>query len=62
MQQNVKAALSLLDSAQEELARFKILSGSDGVRRDEGLPLTEILEELDEEGNIVCKYTVGTSS
>lgn len=27
------------------------------LRLEEGLPLTEIYEELDEEGNVICLFT-----
>jgi len=43
-----------LDVAEEKLSSVPTVTIPD-MQSDEGLPLTEIHEELDEEGNILCK-------
>ena len=53
VQENVKLASRQLDLAEQKLAASEIVSRPD-VRDVEGLPLTEIREELDEEGNVIC--------
>lgn len=50
VQQNIRTISSLLNTAQEKYAAAQVLSQPE-VRNEEGLPLTEIHEELDEEGN-----------
>jgi len=44
-----------LSTAEEKLAAATVLSNPE-VCTEEGLPLKEIHEELDEEGNVICKY------
>ena len=53
VQGNVKLASKQLDFAEHKLAASEIVSRPD-VRDEEGLPLTEIREKLDEEGNVIC--------
>jgi unconventional prefoldin RPB5 interactor 1 len=53
VQQNVKTVSSLLQAAEEKYAASQVLIQPE-VRNEEGLPLTEIHEELDEEGNVIC--------
>lgn len=50
--QNVQTIQKQLDAAGNKLATTAIISSPD-VRNEEGLPLMEIVEELDEEGNII---------
>lgn len=57
VQQNVKTVSSLLDTAQEKYAATQVLSKPE-ARNEEGLPLTEIHEELDEEGNVICNSSI----
>ncbi len=57
MQQNVKTVASLLIAAEEKLVASTVLSRP-GIQNEEGLPLTEIREELDEEGNVICAYAM----
>lgn len=52
VQQNIRTVSSLLNSAQEKYATTQVLSQPE-VRNEEGLPLTEIHEELDEKGNVI---------
>ena len=53
VQQNIKTISSLLTAAEEKYAASQVLTQPE-VRNEDGLPLTEIHEELDEEGNVVC--------
>ncbi len=53
VQQNVKSVSSLLQAAEEKYAARQVLSQPE-VRNEEGLPFTEILEQLDEEDNVIC--------
>lgn len=50
--QNVRTVQKQFDAAENKLAVATIISDPD-VRNEEGLPMTEILEELDEEGNVI---------
>ncbi|KAF6227164.1 hypothetical protein HO133_008606 [Letharia lupina] len=52
VQQNIRTISSLLNTAQEKYAATQVLSQPE-VRNEEGLPLTEIHEELDEEGHVI---------
>lgn len=54
VQQNVRTVGSMLDAAQKELVASEVLTEAKALN-DEGLPLIDILEELDEDGNIICK-------
>ena len=56
VQQNVKTVSSLLQAAEEKYAASQVLVQPE-VQNEEGLPLTEIHEELDEEGNIIGMFT-----
>jgi unconventional prefoldin RPB5 interactor 1 len=53
---NVKALEQQLEAAENKLAQATIISTPE-VRNEEGLPLTEIIEELDEEGNVLSGRT-----
>ncbi|KAI9743621.1 MAG: hypothetical protein M1818_002937 [Claussenomyces sp. TS43310] len=53
--QNVKALENQLHTAEGKLAKLAVV-GRPEVRNEEGLPLMEIVEELDEDGNVIdCK-------
>lgn len=52
VEQNIRTFLKQTQVAEDKLAAATIISTPD-VRNEEGLPLTEIFEELDEEGNVV---------
>ena len=54
VQENVRSVTKQLEVAEQKLAASATVSSLD-VRNEEALPLTEIREELDEEGNIVCR-------
>ncbi|EKD13295.1 hypothetical protein MBM_08738 [Drepanopeziza brunnea f. sp. 'multigermtubi' MB_m1] len=52
VEQNIRTIEKQIGKAEEKLAAASIISTPD-VRNEEGLPLTEIVEELDEEGNVI---------
>lgn len=52
VEQNVRTVQKQVDTAESKLAAATIISDPD-VRNEEGLPMTEILEELDEDGNVI---------
>ena len=54
VQVNITTVTSLLSAAQKELVASEVLKEAKAPNED-GLPLTEIREELDENGNIICK-------
>jgi unconventional prefoldin RPB5 interactor 1 len=56
VEQNVRTVQKQVEVAEEKLAAATIISTPD-VRNEEGLPLTEIVEELDEEGNVISSHT-----
>lgn len=53
--QNVKTTEKQLHAAEDKLEKVGMVTEDleEGTRDEEGLPLTEITEELDEEGNVV---------
>jgi unconventional prefoldin RPB5 interactor 1 len=53
VQQNVHTVQKQIDIAENKLAAATIISTPD-VRNEEGLPVTEIIEELDDDGNIIA--------
>ena len=53
VQQNISSISSLIKSADEKYAAAQVLTELE-QRNEEGLPLAEILEELDEYGNVIC--------
>jgi unconventional prefoldin RPB5 interactor 1 len=56
VEQNVRTVQKQIEAAENKLAAATVISTPD-VRNEEGLPLTEIIEELDEEGNVVSSHT-----
>lgn len=52
VEQNVRTIQKQLGAAEDRLAAATVISTPD-VRNEEGLPLTEIMEELDDEGNVI---------
>lgn len=52
--ENVNTVSKRLKKAEEQLSALKA-KGQPMLHNTEGLPITEILEELDEEGNVICK-------
>ncbi|KAK2023799.1 hypothetical protein LX32DRAFT_127733 [Colletotrichum zoysiae] len=50
---NIKTLEKQLESAKQKHAAATVVSNPD-VRDEDGLPITEIIEELDEEGNVVA--------
>lgn len=54
--ENVKVVLRRLEKAEEQLSASNARS-QPVIYYSESLPITEILEELDEEGNVICKDT-----
>ena len=53
VQKNVDSVSSMLRTAEEKYAASQVLIEPE-IRNEEGLPLTEIIEELDAEGNVIC--------
>jgi len=56
IEQNVQTIEKQIATMEEKLAAASVISTPD-VRNEEGLPLTEIIEELDNEGNIISSHT-----
>ncbi|KAL9116483.1 MAG: hypothetical protein Q9187_006992 [Circinaria calcarea] len=56
VQENVKAMARRLESANEKLLTANVVSQPE-VRNEEGLPITEISEELDDDGNMIASST-----
>lgn len=56
VEQNVTTLQKQIEVAENKLATASIIS-TPGVMNEEGLPLTEIMEELDEEGNVISSST-----
>jgi unconventional prefoldin RPB5 interactor 1 len=54
--QNVKTLEKQLETAENKLTAATIISNPD-VRNEEGLPMTEIIEELDENDNVISGRT-----
>ncbi|MCJ1354811.1 MAG: hypothetical protein MMC33_004801 [Icmadophila ericetorum] len=57
VQENVKAISRRLETANEKFLAATVISQPE-VRDEEGLPLTEIREELDEDGNVTSSSTI----
>ena len=55
VQKNVEAVTKQLEDAGQKLSLSLHISRPE-TRDEEGLPLTEIREELDEEGNVICGW------
>ena len=49
----MKSLSSMLQAAEEKYAASQVLSQPE-VRNEEGLPFTEILEQLDDQDNVIC--------
>ncbi|RDW73435.1 hypothetical protein BP6252_07342 [Coleophoma cylindrospora] len=56
VQQNVNTVEKQMEKAEHKLAVATVISTPE-VRNEEGLPMTEIFEELDEEGNVISSHT-----
>jgi unconventional prefoldin RPB5 interactor 1 len=56
VEQNVRTIEKQIETGENRLATATVISTPD-VRNEEGPPLTEIIEELDEEGNIISSHT-----
>jgi unconventional prefoldin RPB5 interactor 1 len=56
VQQNISTIQKQVDAAEHKLAAATVISNPD-VRNEEGLPLTDITEELDDDGNIISSHT-----
>ena len=61
VEQNVTTVQKQIEIAENKLATASIISTPE-VMNEEGLPLTEIIEELDEDGNIVSSSTSTAAS
>jgi len=53
VEQNIKSIQKQLAAAEDKRGAATIVSQPEAVLNEEGLPLTEIYEELDEEGNVI---------
>ncbi len=56
VEQNIQTIEKQIATMEEKLAVATVISTPD-IRNEEGLPLTEIIEELDDEGNIISSHT-----
>ncbi|KAE8447032.1 hypothetical protein EG329_011167 [Mollisiaceae sp. DMI_Dod_QoI] len=56
VEQNVRTIQKQIETADNKLAAASVISAPE-VRNEEGLPMTEIIEELDEEGNVISSRT-----
>lgn len=54
MQKNVQTLLKQLEAAQTKLEYLSIVNEPE-ARTEEGHPVTDIHEELDEDGNVICR-------
>lgn len=54
MQRNIQTIKAQLDVVEQKLGVSEHISRPE--IRDEGLPVTDIREELDDEGNVICKW------
>ncbi|TKA61011.1 hypothetical protein B0A49_10971 [Cryomyces minteri] len=54
--QNITTIQKQLNTAERKLSTAMIVSAPE-IRGEDGLPLTEIREELDDDGNIICNTT-----
>lgn len=61
VQENVRSVDKQLMLAEQQLAISDLSTRAD-ARDEAGLPVTEIREELDDEGNIICIYPNHSSS
>ncbi|KAM3083925.1 hypothetical protein ACMFMG_001969 [Clarireedia jacksonii] len=52
VQQNARTIEKQIEAAEEKLAKATIISTPE-VRNEEGLPVMDIIEELDEDGNVI---------
>jgi unconventional prefoldin RPB5 interactor 1 len=55
VEQNVKSVQKQIESAQNKLLAASVISTPD-VRNEDGLPLTEITETLDDDGNVISSH------
>ena len=53
MQENVKVSNKRLLAAEDTLSAVDIVIRPEARAKD-GLPLTEIIEELDDDGKVIC--------
>lgn len=58
VQQNVSSLSKQSQDLETKYENATIISRPD-VRNGDGLPITEIYEELDEDGNVICKSVEG---
>ena len=52
--ENVKTVKKRLQVAEDQLSSVDVVINPE-ARHEEGLPLTEIAEELDDDGNVLCQ-------
>jgi unconventional prefoldin RPB5 interactor 1 len=56
VEHNIRTVQRQVEAAESKLAAASIISAPE-IRNEEGLPMTEIIEELDAEGNVVSSRT-----
>ena len=54
VQKNVASLQKQIDAVHVKLENAQSVSDT-AIRNQEGLPVTDIYEELDEDGNVICK-------
>ena len=54
VQENVKTVKKRLDVAEEKFSTADVVISLES-QNEKGLPLTEISEELDDDGNVLCQ-------
>lgn len=57
VQKNINTIGAALRNAEEKAAA-SLVFGQPDIPNEDGLPLAEIREELDEEGNVICTCLV----
>ena len=55
VQDNVETLFKQLQAAEDRLEALEVMNHPK-AQSEEGLPLTEITEELDEDGNVICQW------
>ena len=55
MHRNVETVDKQLQAAENKLAAVLAIGRTTDMRTEEGLPVRDIFEELDDDGNVICK-------
>ena len=54
MQKNIRTISSQVQAAENKFAASLVVGKPEAIN-EEGLPLTEIVEELNEDGDVICE-------